>query len=340
MASSTRQFRSDESYLAERVTREMVEPFLLQKGFTAVDDRRVRHGLNESQIVGATSPAGVPMTMHVQLCWRRDGGSPHQRLYAAAQLLAKVTNDEWDSTIQAKVDRDLAHGVTHALFIQREAAAIVYAALVPVRSLLPIWLQQRDISKQLIDSGRLGQRKTKNHAMNGSSPTLWLQDDRTPEAHAVAAALWQHVGVEDLAKLYDRPEVPALEDDTFDDCPADYAQLGNDGAQRILVMRSHVRRDPRVRAEVLKRAAGTCERACCGETRPFGGFLDVHHILGVEKGDRVWNCVGLCPNCHREAHFAPSQDAINAELLAFASTFMPVAHSGDAPAEHTAASSQ
>jgi 5-methylcytosine-specific restriction protein A len=310
----------------------MVEPFLLQKGFTAVDDRRVLYGQNESQIVEATSPAGVPMTMHVQLCWRRDGRSPHERRYAAAQLLAKVTNDEWESTIQAKVDRDLKHGVTHALFIQREAASIVYAALVPMRSLLAIWLQQRDISRQLIDSGRLGRRKTKNHAMNGSSPTLWLQDDRTPDAHAVAAALWQHVGVEDLAKLYDHSEGPALEDDSFDDCPAVYAQLGSDGAQRVRVMRSHVRRDPRVRAEVMKRAAGTCERASCRESRSFAGFLDVHHILGAEKSDRVWNCVGLCPNCHREAHFAPDQDAINAELLAFASTFVPLAPPADAAA--------
>ncbi|MBU9434829.1 HNH endonuclease [Burkholderia multivorans] len=28
----------------------------------------------------------------------------------------------------------------------------------------------------------------------------------------------------------------------------------------------------------------------------------MHHILGVEKGDRIWNCVALCPNCHRDTH--------------------------------------
>ncbi|AIO34480.1 HNH endonuclease family protein [Burkholderia cenocepacia] len=53
----------------------------------------------------------------------------------------------------------------------------------------------------------------------------------------------------------------------------------------------------------------------------YPGFLDVHHILGVEKGDRVWNCVALCPNCHRDARHSPDADGLNSQLLASAEQF-------------------
>jgi len=72
---------------------------------------------------------------------------------------------------------------------------------------------------------------------------------------------------------------------------------------------------------VLKRAEGRCERELCGVHRPYSGFLDVHHILGGSVSDRVWTCVALCPNCHREAHFALDRDAINAELRDYARRF-------------------
>ncbi|WP_232450568.1 HNH endonuclease signature motif containing protein [Burkholderia ubonensis] len=43
----------------------------------------------------------------------------------------------------------------------------------------------------------------------------------------------------------------------------------------------------------------------------------MHHILGVEKGDRIWNCVALCPNCHRDAHYSPDEPELNRQLLAY-----------------------
>ena len=95
----------------------------------------------------------------------------------------------------------------------------------------------------------------------------------------------------------------------------------SDGASRVTSTRSHVKRDPRVRIEVIKRAEDGCERASCGDERRYPGFLDCHHILGAETSDRYWNCVALCPNCHRVAHFASDRDQINAELLTFASQF-------------------
>jgi hypothetical protein len=111
-------------------------------------------------------------------------------------------------------------------------------------------------------------------------------------------------------------------DDTFDDMPGlDFSLIGSDGAPIMNAMKSYTKRDPRVRRVVLKRAKGKCEREECQATRDYSGFLDVHHILKVEKSDRVWNCVALCPNCHREAHVAPNRDQINKKLLAFAKKF-------------------
>ncbi len=113
-----------------------------------------------------------------------------------------------------------------------------------------------------------------------------------------------------------------LVDDTFDDLPGvDSTEIGSDGGLRQLVMRSLVKRDPRVRRKVIERAIDGCERESCLDTRRYRGFLDVHHILGVETSDRVWNCVALCPNCHREAHYSPDNDKINAELQAFAAKY-------------------
>jgi 5-methylcytosine-specific restriction protein A len=230
-----------------------------------------------------------------------------------------VKNGDWEGTLEEKIDRDRRAGIGHLLLVQRAGREIVSAALVPLDVLLPIWCAQRDISAAIIKQGKLG-RRTKNHAMNGSSPTIWLRDDRAPE---VAAALWGHKGVHDLAKVDVITTLPAgAVDDTYDDLPGfDYSLIGTDGAKRIATVRSHVKRDARVRAVVLLRAKGICERKGCGARRDYPSFLDVHHILGAEKSDRVWNCVALCPNCHREAHVAPNRDKINRGLLSYAMHF-------------------
>jgi len=161
-------------------------------------------------------------------------------------------------------------------------------------------------------------RIRKNHAANGHSPTLWLQDDRSEAGHLVADALWGWPGVIDLMKLGVATGFQQG-DDTFDDYPGLSEQVGSDGATRANVTRSAVKRDQRVRKIVRKRAAGKCER--CGLAQTFEGFLDVHHIMGVDKSDRVWTCVALCPNCHREAHLSPHADRIRDELTAYADQF-------------------
>lgn len=321
MATGKRAFRTTESLEAEAISRDAVAPFLMSRGFKVEEDSRAQAGTAISQIVTATDPKGKRLRARVRLCWRW-GRTQRSSNYSAAQLRARLINNDWDQTLSIVVARDRDHGVSHALFLQRGGEQIVLAALVPIASLKAIWEMQRDVSSKLIKDGMMGRIK-KNHAMNGGSPTVWLMDNRKPEAHAVPDVLWAWPGVIDLVKLPITASPSAsIVDDTFDDMPAvDYSNFGSDGAPRLISEKSNVKRDPRVRREVIKRAKKGCERESCADERRYPGFLDVHHILGVEKSDRVWNCVALCPNCHREAHFGPDRERINAELLEFAAQF-------------------
>ena len=194
---SERVFRRPESYKAEEITRGMVRAFLHDRGFVVKSDDREHQG----QTVVAISPEGDQQTMRVRLCWRRESGSRDSeriQAYSAAQLLAKIKNGDWIGSLEDKVSRERSRGVTHMLFVQRDNEDIKYAALVPLSALVPIWIAQRDISTHLIQTGKLGRRK-KNHAMNGHSPTLWLQDDRGGKE--VADALWGYPGVTNLTDL-------------------------------------------------------------------------------------------------------------------------------------------
>jgi 5-methylcytosine-specific restriction protein A len=76
-----------------------------------------------------------------------------------------------------------------------------------------------------------------------------------------------------------------------------------------LLLSTNYSRNPDVVAEVLERAAGKCEE--CRQAAPFTRksdgtpYLEVHHRTPLaESGeDTVENAIGLCPNCHRKAHF-------------------------------------
>lgn len=194
-----RAFRTSDSLVAEKRTRALLQTFLEERGFTDVDDRRS----GKRQAIAAVSPEGAQLLMSVRLCWRRDEKSrdaARVHTYSAAQLLADVKGD-WDGALARKIENERDRGTTHVLFVQGEGDGIRYAALVPLSEVIPIWTAQRDISTRLTTEGRLGRRK-KNHAMNGNSPTIWLQDDRGGQE--VAAALWGHEGVIDLVKMAPR----------------------------------------------------------------------------------------------------------------------------------------
>jgi 5-methylcytosine-specific restriction enzyme A len=312
---SKRTFRTEQSIAVEQATRGRVEALLLRHGFTVTGRDWIKTGSAIIQVVEARRGDAAPMRIHVRLCWRRDGRNASEHLYSAAQLTARLESGGWQPTLAQVVARHARERHTHILLAQDSPEGFVFAALVPSAAIGDIWTRQRDVSADLLARGLTG-RLTKNHAANGSSPTLWLQDDRHAATPAVAQVLWEWPGVVNILAL---PVVDAeINTDTIDDLGG---YIGRDGADRERSVRSGYPRDPKVRAAVRERARGQCERDGCGEHRAYPGFLDVHHILGIEVSDRFWTCVALCPNCHREAHFAPDRDAINAALAAFAARF-------------------
>lgn len=310
---TVRSFRRPESYQLEDRSRDAMVPFLKSRGFSITDDLRNFHGKVQSQVISAITPTGVPVKMRVRLCWRRELGTK----YSAAQLKSELVKDDWNSTLKYIVDRDLALSITHAMIVQRDGEVITLAAMVPIQQLPAIWEKQAFVSDELISAGKMARVK-KNHARNGSSPTIYLQDTRTPAAHEVPDVLWNWPDVIDLVGLSHVARLLLAVDDTFDDYPHPVLDIFDPVApNRFTVLRSEVKRDPRVRAAVAARAKGICERPGCGATREFLGFLDVHHILGVGTSDHPRNCVAICPNCHREAHYAPDREIINDVMLEF-----------------------
>lgn len=76
-----------------------------------------------------------------------------------------------------------------------------------------------------------------------------------------------------------------------------------------------------VRRYVLSRAAGACES--CDTAAPFKNkagepFLEPHHIRRVSDGgpDDPRHMAGICPNCHREAHYGAAAEQLNTSLAA------------------------
>lgn len=315
-----RAFRTDQSLAAEHATRQRIESLLQRHGIEVIDRKTVVRGSAITQVIDARV-GGRAVRMHVRLCWRRDGRNARENLYSAAQLKARLDDNDWERTLENIAARHARDHYTHLLLVQDSDDGFVFAALIPSADIPAIWARQRAVSHDLLARGLAGSL-TKNHAANGSSPTLWLQDDRFPATPAVARVIWEWPGVINVMAL-PRSQHGERDTDTFDDLPNADQYLGRDGGAQITMIRSGYPRDPKVRAAVRDRAQGRCERDGCREARAYPGFLDVHHILGIEISDRVWTCVALCPNCHREAHYSPDHAAINDRLRVFAAQFEP-----------------
>lgn len=83
-----------------------------------------------------------------------------------------------------------------------------------------------------------------------------------------------------------------------------------------------INRDPKVKAWVLRRAAGNCE--CCNQPAPFvtadqQPYLEVHHVHHMANNgpDTIWNAVAVCPNCHRELHYGIGSPELIRKLQLF-----------------------
>jgi 5-methylcytosine-specific restriction protein A len=268
---------------AEQVTRAMLPEFLRRRGFTDVENVAVRNG----QTLNAKDSTGRKLAMRVKLCWRREPGrrdSARSRTYSAAQILAKIGERDWIEALQQKVDSERSHGVTHMLFVQNEDETIIMAALIPLSSLIPIWIAQRDTSTRLIDSGRLGRRR-KNHAMNGKSPTIWLQDDQAQE---VAQELWEYPGVVNLAAISESLSFATLGDrDAVEPSDFDYTE---EDQRKIIERQIRERRGQQVFREELRRIHGDrCMATRCSilavleaaHIKPYRGVKDNHAENGL-----------------------------------------------------------
>ena len=92
------------------------------------------------------------------------------------------------------------------------------------------------------------------------------------------------------------------------------APLGTQAPDRALQIGYTYKRDPKVRAYVIKRAKGCCEY--CGKQgfQMANGqhYIEAHHIIALSQQgpDTTQNVIALCPEHHREAHFGMNAEAL------------------------------
>lgn len=87
-------------------------------------------------------------------------------------------------------------------------------------------------------------------------------------------------------------------------------------SQRLVTQR---KREAAIKAYAIARANGRCE--FCRHNAPFlmengSAYLESHHILRLadDGPDDPRNVLGICPNCHRRAHFAHDRKQIKARM--------------------------
>ena len=135
-----------------------------------------------------------------------------------------------------------------------------------------------------------------------------------------------------ISELEGRPSAPivALEIETRQrlKAPMPKAPTGEKRPAFITSSVTAYRRDPAVRAWVLRRANGMCE--CCDAPAPFvdsegSPYLEVHHVRQLADGgsDQVSNTVALCPNCHRRMHFGADSAALTAKMYSQIKELVP-----------------
>lgn len=298
---ATRTFRRPESKEAELLSRRLLIDYLRERGFRIHEDRRERNG----QTLVVDWPSGEAGTFRVKLAWRRESAGragEHHRDYSAVQLIARVIGDEWQNSIHAKMVRAQERGISWMLFVQRDDTSFPHVAAVPVEAVTGIWVQQRSVADRLIADGALGRRK-KNPAMNGRSPTLWLEDRRG--GWAIAQVLWQHQATVNLNDLPIQAE-PAF----FPEEIQESSNYVEGGFRRVSVNRYE--RDRAARAVCIQTHGSICAICDFDFERVYGrlaaGFIHVHHLNPVSNASQPrpvnpeTDLVPVCPNCHAVIH--------------------------------------
>lgn len=99
-----------------------------------------------------------------------------------------------------------------------------------------------------------------------------------------------------------------------------YPPKGNEVPEIIENSITIFKRDPNVRAYVIKRANYHCE--LCGTDKTFltennRKYFEVHHLIPLSQGgaDTIMNTVCLCANCHREIHYGKNANERTIFLL-------------------------
>lgn len=296
---AARAFRTPESLREEQITRDMVPAFLRSRGFEIIRDLRVLNG----QTIEARAGGGETLVMRVKLCWRRGSigrdGERHSA-YSAAQLMARIDGDDWVGSINRKMKQESDRGSTHLLLVQRDGNSITKAALVPIRSIIDIWLLQRDLSDNAIRAGKLGRRK-KNHAMNGRSPTIWLEDQRGGEP--IVDALWSYPGVVSVGDLGESGFIPE---------EVERAAAYEEGATRQVYVNAY-ERDSQARRACIDYFGPSCVVCDFNFESTYGsslrGHIHVHHLRPLSSightyvVDPIKDLRPVCPNCHAVIHF-------------------------------------
>jgi hypothetical protein len=208
--------------------------------------------------------------------------------FAAAQILARVDNGQFQSSLAEKVKREIGKGATHFLIVQRDGEEIQSAALIPLDAFVEIWSAQRAAFDSLIKSGRLKGRR-KNPSENGDSPTIFLNDDLAPE---VSEALWTFPGVVDLAKsvVVQRTIAPA------DGLTEEYSPSGIDTRPPVLREILSRRGQERFRNALRERFGGQCAITGCS----LLAVLEAAHIVPYrgEADNNVMNGLLLRADVH------------------------------------------
>jgi 5-methylcytosine-specific restriction enzyme A len=192
-----------------------------------------------------------------------------------------------------------------------------------------------------------GNLAIRNHAANGKDLLLFIRDTDVPSAHVrfvghVVCSGYHEVQAKDTvgnvrrAIIFELTPLEAFAESvtpdnalsatlaTWNDPLGELRQrayeTSTDAPTPVERMQNTHKRSEAVKIYVLRRANGICEG--CQTIAPFfrpdgRPYLEPHHTRRLTDGgpdDPRW-VIGLCPNCHRRAHYSKDARTFNLDLI-------------------------